>query len=177
MFLCFLKFLFIYFLQQVLISYLFMHISVYMSIPISQFIPSPRQHHVFEIHTYCNVSQCFVPLYGRITFHCADGHVLSIPQLMCIRAAVNTRVQVLMWTPVFPFLGNVSGSGISGPRGPSVLYHLRSCPSWWWSVTLSLLTPGGLEALLPDPARTPGWSRKCTRGTQSLWPFLGRAWS
>ena len=43
----FLKFyLFIYLIQQVLIIY-FIHISVYMSIPISQFIPLPAQEATF----------------------------------------------------------------------------------------------------------------------------------
>lgn len=41
---------------------------------------------VFEVHACCPRSWRFVPFYGCMTFHCMDGHVLSVPQLMGLRA-------------------------------------------------------------------------------------------
>lgn len=41
---------------------------------------------VFEVHACCPRSWHFVPFYGCMTFRCMDGHVLSVPQLMGLRA-------------------------------------------------------------------------------------------
>lgn len=70
------------------------------------------QCHVFEIHSYCSMSQLVVCLCTWTIFHCItvsrliispfDGHLGYFQ--MINKIAVNSDVQILTWTYIFIFL-------------------------------------------------------------------------
>ena len=42
-------------------------------------LASFTRHDVFEAYPCCNVSQCFLPFYGRVILHCMDGPCFIYP--------------------------------------------------------------------------------------------------
>ena len=84
-FLYFILFIFLY--SRFLLVIHFIHISVYMSIPISQFIPPPHHHHHFpplvSIHLFSASVSLFLPCKPVHLYHFSRFHIYALIYDIC----------------------------------------------------------------------------------------------